>query len=144
MYAGEVLGLIEAVAGAVAGVAAAARWARGAARGAGRGAGGGSAGGGGSATPPGGAGAGGINKGFNPFKGKSPSDIDRMFRSKGYKPSGPDPINGRGGYVNPKTKRSYYIDPGKTYKKTGPESPHVDVNRPRGYKGPLPKRKFPL
>lgn len=77
----------------------------------------------------------------NPFKGKTPQQIDKMFRDKGFSPRGPDPMGGKGGYVNPETGRSYHIDPGGTYKK-GVEKPHVDVNRPRGSK--LPKRKFEL
>jgi hypothetical protein len=80
-------------------------------------------------------------KSFNPFKGKTPQGIDTMFKQKGFEPRGLDPISGKGGYVNPKTGRSYHIDPGGVYRK-GTESPHVDVNRPRGSN--LPKRKFLL
>ena len=79
--------------------------------------------------------------GFNPFKGKTPQQLDEMFRAKGFEPKGPDPISGRGSYINPQTGRKYYIDPGGTYKK-GTELPHVDVHRPDW--SPLPKRKFPL
>jgi RHS repeat-associated protein len=79
----------------------------------------------------------------NPFKAKTPGEIDQMFGAKGYQPRGPDPMSGRGGYVNPQTGRSYHIDPGGSYGK-GVEAPHVDVNRPRGYDGSLGKRKFPL
>jgi len=75
-----------------------------------------------------------------PFKGKTPTQIDKMFRSKGFKLKGPSPINGRGGYVKPKTGRSYHRDPKNRFS----EPPHVDVNRPRGYKGGLPKRKYNL
>jgi hypothetical protein len=77
---------------------------------------------------------------FNPFAGQPPNQIDKMFREKGFEPRGPDPVSGKGGYVNPKTGRSYHIDPARSYG----EPPHVDVNRPRGYDGPLPKRKFPM
>jgi hypothetical protein len=77
----------------------------------------------------------------NPFKGKTPEEIDKMFRNKGFDPKGPDPISGRGGYVNPDTGRSYHIDPGGQWIK-GTEAPHIDVNRPSG--SGLPKRKFPL
>lgn len=66
--------------------------------------------------------------GGNPFKGKSAKEIDEMFRAKGYIPTGPDPVSGKGGYVNPRTGRSYHIDPGGEYKE-GVEAPHVDVNR---------------
>jgi RHS repeat-associated protein len=79
--------------------------------------------------------------GGNPFKDKTPEQIDKMFRDKGFEPRGPDPIGGKGGYVNPETGRSYHIDPGGTYKK-GVEPPHVDVNRSRG--SDLPKKKFPI
>jgi hypothetical protein len=76
----------------------------------------------------------------NPFKGKNPNEIDKMFREKGFDPRGPDPANGKGGYVNPRTNRSYHIDEANSFG----ESPHVDVNRPRDYRGSLPKRKFPM
>ena len=77
----------------------------------------------------------------NPFIGKTPQQVDEMFRKKGFQPRGPNPASGKGGYVNPKTGRSYYIDPGGKYKR-GIEPPHVDVNRPKGSK--LPKKKYPL
>ena len=50
--------------------------------------------------------------GGNPFKGKNPNQMDKMFKEKGFEPRGPNPKDGRGGYVNPKTGRSYHIDPG--------------------------------
>lgn len=78
---------------------------------------------------------------LNPFKGKTPKQVDEIFRSKGFEPRGPAPLAGKGGYVNPKTGRSYHLDPGGTYKR-GIEHPHVDVNRRKG--SMLPKRKFPL
>jgi RHS repeat-associated protein len=83
------------------------------------------------------------NKGLgtNPFKGKTPNQIEDMFNKKGFQPSGPDPLNGYGGYVNPKSGRSYHIDP-TSYGKY-PEPNHVDVNRLRSYKGDLKKRKYP-
>ena len=67
----------------------------------------------------------------NPFKGKTPQQVDDRFKQKGFEPRGPNPVGGKGGYVNPKTGRSYHIDPGGKYKK-GTEQPHVDVNRPKG------------
>ena len=79
--------------------------------------------------------------GSNPFKGKSPAQIDNTFKSKGFEPRGPNPISGKGGYVNPKTTRSYHIDPGGNYKK-GKELPHVDVNRVNN--NTLPKKKYPI
>jgi RHS repeat-associated protein len=80
---------------------------------------------------------------INPFKGKSAQQIDRMFREKGFEAKGADPANGKGGYVNPKTGRSYYIDEGGQYKK-GFEAPHVDINRDsfKGNKFNLPKLKM--
>ena len=79
----------------------------------------------------------------NPFKGKSADEIDAMFRQKRFETRGIDPKNGKGGYVNPKTGRSYYIDKGGQYKK-GYEAPHVDVNRDayNGYNGKLKKKKY--
>jgi hypothetical protein len=76
----------------------------------------------------------------NPFKGKTSEEVDQMFRDKGFEPRGPDPVNGKGGYVNSATGRSYHIDKANRYG----EPPHVDVNRLRSYKGPLPKRKYPM
>ena len=79
--------------------------------------------------------------GINPFRGKSPEQLDEMFKKRGFEPRGPDPVHGKGGYVNPKTGRSYHIDPGAVYKR-GTEYPHVDVNRVGDSK--LPKKKYPL
>jgi RHS repeat-associated protein len=79
-----------------------------------------------------------VGGGSNPFKGKTPTEIDIMFRNKGFDPRGPNPAAGEGGYVNPKTNRSFHIDPNNSFG----EPPHVDVNRPRGYKGGLDKKKF--
>lgn len=74
----------------------------------------------------------------NPFRGKNASQIDEMFQQKGFEARGPDPVNGKGGYVNPRTGRSYHIDEANSFG----EAPHVDVNRPRGYKGELEKKKY--
>lgn len=80
----------------------------------------------------------------NPFKGKTPEQIGRMFKSKGYETRGSDPVSGKGGYVNPRTGRSYHIDSKPRNYRRGRENPHVDVNRPRSYSGDLLKRKYPL
>ena len=77
---------------------------------------------------------------MNPFKGKTSTQIDKMLRGKGFEPREPNPINGKGGYVNPKTGRSYHIDKHNSYN----EKPHVDVNRPKEYKGPLGKKKYDM
>lgn len=77
---------------------------------------------------------------FNPFEDKTPQQIDDMLRKKGFDPAGPDPASGKGGYVNRTSGRSYHIDPQNRFN----EPPHVDVNRPPDYPGPLPKRKFPM
>ena len=79
--------------------------------------------------------------GGNPFQGKTPQQIDKMFRDKGFDVKGTDPMAGKGSYINPKTGRKYYIDKGGKYKK-GTELPHVDVHRPSS--SSLPKRKLPL
>jgi hypothetical protein len=76
----------------------------------------------------------------SPFKNKSAKEIDKMFNDKGFQKSGRDPLNGYGGYVNPKNERSYHIDPKEFGKYREPN--HVDANRLRGYKGPLDKKKF--
>lgn len=77
----------------------------------------------------------------NPFKGKTFEEIDEMFTKKGFEKRGPDPVNGKGGYVNPTTGRSYYLDKGGQYKK-GYEAPHVDVNRLKTDKSDLVKKKY--
>ncbi len=79
--------------------------------------------------------------GGNPFKGKTPQQIDKMLRDKGFELKGPDPATGKGSYINPRTGRKYYIDKGGKYKK-GTELPHVDVHRPSS--SALPKKKLPL
>lgn len=76
----------------------------------------------------------------NPFKGKTPAEIDEMFKAKGFEPRGPDPLNGNGGYVNPKNQRSYHIDEANSFG----EPPHVDVNRLKTYQGPLEKKKYEM
>ena len=79
--------------------------------------------------------------GGNPFKGKTPLQIDDMFNAKGFTPKGPNPAAGQGSYINPQSGRKFYVDPGGTYKK-GVELPHVDVHRPPT--STLPKKKLPL
>jgi RHS repeat-associated protein len=74
----------------------------------------------------------------NPFASRTAAEIDEMFTAKGYQPRGPDPLNGKGGYVNPNNQRSYHIDEANSFG----ESPHVDVNRLRSYNGPLDKKKY--
>jgi RHS repeat-associated protein len=81
-----------------------------------------------------------MDSGINIFKGKTPAEIDQIFRNAGFEARGPDPVNGKGGYVNPKTGRSYHIDYSNSYG----EPPHVDVNRAKSYKGQLDKRKFDM
>ncbi len=83
---------------------------------------------------------GGPSKGLgtNPFKGKTPQEIDAMFRAKGFRPEGPNPMNGAGTYVNPKNGRGYHLDanhpPGK--------APHVGVHRTRGNRKKLKPRDY--
>jgi RHS repeat-associated protein len=70
--------------------------------------------------------AGKMGLGANPFKGKTFSQIDEMFKFKGFKTKGIDPLNGKGSYFNPETGIRYYLDKGGRYKK-GFEGPHVDI-----------------
>jgi hypothetical protein len=80
--------------------------------------------------------------GANPFEGKSPEELDQMFKDKGFETRGHDPQGGEGGYVNPETGRSYHTDPGREWSK-GKEGPHVDVNRVKGKPGSkMDKRKY--
>ncbi|WP_193785809.1 polymorphic toxin type 37 domain-containing protein [Waddlia chondrophila] len=62
---------------------------------------------------------------------------------KGYKlkPENSDLLmRGKGSYINPKNKRQYHIDP--KYSGRYREPNHVDVSRPKGYEGNLPKKRF--
>lgn len=77
----------------------------------------------------------------NPFKNLTAKQIEKMFMKKGFSKSGPNPIKGYGGYVNPKNGRSYHIDP-KSFGKY-PEDNHVDVNRLKGDTSGLDKKKLP-
>lgn len=79
------------------------------------------------------------SKSFNPFKGKSAAEVEQMFLRKGYVPKGPDPLNGRGTYVNPRTLRGYHIDA----KHPLPKGPHIGVHRLRGSRN-RPPRDFSL
>ena len=76
--------------------------------------------------------------GPNPFRGKSADEIDDMLRKRGFKVRGESPKTGHGSYTHPRTGRGYHID------LTRHKRPHVDVHRPRTYKGPLEKHRYPL
>ena len=79
------------------------------------------------AVASGAAAANGAGRGLgNPFVGKSFEEIDHMFRMKGLEVKYFDPVGKKGSYINSKTGTSYFIDPGRMYKK-GYEGPHVDV-----------------
>jgi hypothetical protein len=84
--------------------------------------------------------------GTNPFKGKTFQEIDEMFRVKGFKPIGKDPVTGQGSYLNPLTGRKYYLDKGKGgYRGGMKEYPHVGVHRNiNGRPSNMFKRKYPL
>ena len=62
----------------------------------------------------------------NPFKGKTFSQIDKMFKTKGFTTKGPNPLTGKGSYFNPKSGTRYYLDKGGMDKK-GFEGPHIDI-----------------
>jgi hypothetical protein len=78
--------------------------------------------------------------GANPFIGKSPSGIGRMLEQKGFIPRGPDPVAGRGNFVNPRTGRGFHIDGSHP----PPKGPHVGAHRPRGARGNLSPRDYPM
>jgi hypothetical protein len=80
----------------------------------------------------------------NPFRGRTPEQVNEMMQAKGFDPRGENPVTGRGGYVNPRNLRSYHIQPKPHTSREGTEFPHVDVNRLRTYRGPLKKKKYPL
>jgi len=77
--------------------------------------------------------------GANPFWGKTAGDIAEMFRRKGFVPRGPDPVTGRGSFVNPRTGRGYHID----LNHGPPKGPHVGVHRLRGSRESLAPRDYP-
>ena len=78
--------------------------------------------------------------GQNPFRGKTPEEIEEMLTKKRYTPRGPDPLDGRGTYVNPRNGRGYHIDS----KHAEPKGPHVGVHRPRGHRESLSPRDCSL
>ena len=77
--------------------------------------------------------------GGNPFKNKTPKQLDKMLRKKDYEPKGPDPMHGKGTYVNPKTGRSIHLD----FNHPSPKPSHIGVQRPRGKRN-LPVKEYPL
>lgn len=78
--------------------------------------------------------------GANPFRGKTAKEIGGILEKKGYTPRGPDPVAGRGTYVNPQTGRGYHIDASHS----PPKGPHVGVHRPRDMRDTLLPRDYPL
>lgn len=85
----------------------------------------------------------GQNKGLasNPFQSKTPQQINKILRDKGFEPKGKNPVEGEGCYLHPKTGRKYYLDKGENYRK-GQENPHVDVHNIDGSNDD--KKKYPL
>jgi len=76
----------------------------------------------------------GLSTGSKFFRNKSFRQIDELFLKKGFISKGPDPLNGKGMYVNPRNGTKYYFDKGGVYRK-GVEGPHVDVwLNGKGYK----------
>tara|TARA_B100001248_G_scaffold262227_1_gene256837 strand:+ start:8528 stop:9730 length:1203 start_codon:yes stop_codon:yes gene_type:complete len=81
----------------------------------------------------------------NPFKGKTPKQINRILQEKGFSLKGKNPAAGIGSYFHPKTGRKYYIDLGTNKYKKGKELPHIDIHRM--YKNKVlekSKKKLPL
>jgi RHS repeat-associated protein len=76
----------------------------------------------------------------NPFTGKTAREIAEMLEKKGYVPRGPDPVAGRGTYVNPQTGRGYHIDASHP----PPKGPHVGAHRPRNLRDVLAPRDYPF
>ena len=66
--------------------------------------------------------------GNNPFKGKNADQIDELFKERGFRPRGPNPKNGKGDYLNPRTGRQYHNDANHR----PPKIPHVSVRSPKG------------
>jgi hypothetical protein len=78
--------------------------------------------------------------GANPFAGKTTKEVGQMLEKKGYIPKGPDPVAGRGTYVNPQTGRGYHIDANHP----APKGPHVGVHRPRDMRDTLETRDYSM
>src|SRR5437870_4220503 len=72
------------------------------------------------------------------FQGEDCPRDRRHVPGQGLPTRGPEPVKGLGGSVDPKTGRSYHIDSQNPFG----EPPHVDVNRRKGYRGPLDKKKY--
>jgi RHS repeat-associated protein len=78
--------------------------------------------------------------GANPFLGRTAREIADMLTARGYQPMGPDPVSGRGTFVNPATGRGYHIDASHP----PPKGPHVGVHRPRDLRDVMPPRDYPI
>ena len=59
--------------------------------------------------------------------GKTPQEVDQYAKSKGLIPKGPDPMNGRGAYVDPVTGEQRIL-----YHPGGCDGGHLHVNDPSG------------
>ena len=64
----------------------------------------------------------------NPFKNATIEEVEQAFIRKGFIPSGPNPSAGLGGWINPKTGRSYHLDD-SSFHTNNTEPSHIDVNR---------------
>ena len=76
----------------------------------------------------------------SPFKNKTAEELHQMFLEKGFLDIGKNPQSGLGSYLHPVNKRQYRIDPKNTGRYAEPS--HVDISRPKQYKGPLTKKRF--
>jgi len=88
--------------------------------------------------------------GYNPFRGRTPEQIESMFQQKGLNFHGDGLfLEGKGNYHNPQSGRSYHYDP--YGKGKYPEEPsHMDIHRSprvskqREKRGLSKKRKYPI
>lgn len=84
----------------------------------------------------------------NPFKNSTlkqvANSMEKRVENGAMRRAGPDPANGRGGYVNNKSGYSYHLDKGGKYGKGGKviEKPHVDVNYPNPKPANVSKKKL--
>jgi len=66
----------------------------------------------------------------SPFKDKTAQALHEMFLKKGFRPTGRDPMQGYGSYVNPKNNRQYHIDPkNKLVQYRGPKEDRFAIGR---------------
>ena len=79
----------------------------------------------------------------NPFIGRTAQEIADRFIERGFTPRGPNPAQGYGDFLNPRTGTSYHLD----VRHDPPKPRHVSVHRTEGPRNSPVRRpvfEFPL